>query len=184
MPAIRSLKPAEAKRLLDAGGALLVDVREPMEYAREHIPGAALVPLAKLSGETLTAAAGKILIFHCQSGNRTANAGDRLLACGAPDVAVLDGGMQAWKAAGLPTLLDRRQPIDLMRQVQIAAGGLVLLGVLLAALVDPWFLILSGFVGAGLMFAGITGFCGMARLLKTMPWNRPRSRPANQTAAA
>jgi rhodanese-related sulfurtransferase len=85
---------------------------------------------------------------------------------------ILEGGLDAWKKAGLPVTLDRSQPIDIIRQVQIVAGSLVLLGVVLGAFVAPGFYALSGFVGAGLVFAGTTGFCGMAHLLLLMPWNR------------
>ena len=85
---------------------------------------------------------------------------------------ILEGGLDAWRKAGLPVALDRSQPIEIMRQVQIAAGSLVLLGVVLGAFVAPGFYPLSGFVGAGLLFAGVSGFCGMARLLAVMPWNR------------
>ena len=88
-------------------------------------------------------------------------------------VAVLDGGLEAWKSAGLPTRTDRKAPLEMMRQVQIAAGGLVLIGVGLGLLVHPGFFGLAAFVGAGLTFAGATGFCGMARLLALAPWNRP-----------
>ena len=84
----------------------------------------------------------------------------------------LEGGLEGWKKAGLPVALDRSQPIDLMRQVQIAAGSMVLTGVVLGALVNPGFYALSGFVGAGLLFAGVSGFCGMARILGAMPWNK------------
>ena len=91
---------------------------------------------------------------------------------------ILEGGLDAWKKAGLPVTLDRSQPIDIIRQVQIVAGSLVLSGVVLGALVAPGFYALSGFVGAGLLFAGISGFCGMARLLAVMPWNRRALSPA------
>ena len=91
---------------------------------------------------------------------------------------MLEGGLDAWKKAGLPVSLDRSQPIDIMRQVQIAAGSLVLLGVVLGAFVSPNFYALSGFVGAGLTFAGISGFCGMARVLGAMPWNQPSTASA------
>jgi hypothetical protein len=80
--------------------------------------------------------------------------------------------LDAWKRAGLPVAEDRRQPLELMRQVQIAAGSLALLGAVLGAAVNPWFHALSGVVGAGLVFAGVTGTCGMATLLRQMPWNR------------
>ena len=85
---------------------------------------------------------------------------------------ILQGGLDGWRAAGLPTRLDRAQPLEIMRQVQLVAGGLVLLGVLLGFLVAPAFFGLSAFVGAGLMMAGATGWCGMAKLLQAMPWNR------------
>lgn len=82
------------------------------------------------------------------------------------------GGLEAWKAAGLETRVDRSAPIDVMRQTQITIGTIVLAGVLLGTLISPWFLILSGFMGAGLVFAGSTGWCGMAMLMARMPWNR------------
>jgi rhodanese-related sulfurtransferase len=84
----------------------------------------------------------------------------------------LEGGFGAWLEAGLPVHRHARAPLPLMRQVQIAAGSLVLLGVLLSQTVAPGWIWLSGFVGAGLIFAGVSGFCGMARLLGVMPWNR------------
>jgi rhodanese-related sulfurtransferase len=113
-----------------------------------------------------------VLIFHCRSGARArANAG-RLAQAAACDAYVLEGGIEAWKKEGLPVVLDRRQPIELMRQVQIAAGGLALLGAGLGFFVAPAFHALSALVGAGLMFAGITGHCGMAGVLAAMPWNR------------
>jgi len=91
---------------------------------------------------------------------------------------ILDGGLDAWKKAGLPVALDRSQPIDIIRQVQIAAGSLVLMGMLLGTLFSPGFYALSAFVGAGLVFAGVSGFCGMAHLLALMPWNRRTARAA------
>lgn len=173
---LEPIAPGEANTLVAAGKAVLVDIREPLEHARERIPGAKLVPLSKLDAALVAAAAGgKTAIFHCLSGNRTAvNAA--CLAGAAPERAyVVAGGINAWKAAGLPTVLDRNAPLDLMRQVQIAAGSLVVAGAALAASVSPWFIVLAGFVGAGLVLAGATGFCGMARLLGRMPWNRVRT---------
>jgi rhodanese-related sulfurtransferase len=161
---------AGARRLLDQG-AVLVDVREADEHARERVPGARNVPLSRLV--EVDAPAGKAVIFHCRSGARTAANAARLGAAAACDAYVLEGGLDAWKKAGLPVAFDRRQPLEIMRQVQIVAGSLVLLGVVLGIWVSPAFLGLSAFVGAGLAFAGISGWCGMARLLALMPWNRP-----------
>ncbi|MCQ4013441.1 rhodanese family protein [Klebsiella pneumoniae] len=170
---IATLTPAEAQAQI-AQGARLIDIRDADEYAREHIPDAELVPLATLtSGAPLNARAGETVIFHCQAGSRTQNNAIRLAAAAAPAQAcLLAGGIQAWKAAGLLVVEDSSQPLPLMRQVQIAAGVLILLGVLLGYTVNGGFFLLSGAVGAGLTFAGVTGFCGMARLLATMPWNR------------
>lgn len=172
-----ALKPHDAKRLLDDGRAILVDIRDPNEFAREHITGARLVPLTSLDTHDFDRerAAGKVAIFQCQSGRRTAMNAAKLLATGFKETYVIDGGLNAWRDAGLPTHLDRRQPIEIQRQVQITAGSLVVLGVLLAAFVSPWFILLSGFVGGGLVFAGVSGSCAMAQLLMLMPWNRPRA---------
>lgn len=185
MTALASIDPRTAKTWIDAGRAVLIDIREPMEHAREHIPGARLVPLSRLDQAAPTPQPGRCAIFHCRSGSRTQQAADRLAALGFAEAYVLAGGLENWKAAGLPVVLDRKAPIDLMRQVQIAAGSLVLLGVLLGLTLSPWFLAISAFVGAGLVFAGVTGFCGMARLLARMPWNRAwqNAAPPSGTAA-
>ena len=167
---IRSIDPSEAKRLVD-DGALLIDVREPDEHARERIHGARLVPLSRFPA-TLVPQDGPPVIFHCRSGSRTAAAVEQLAAATAGDGYMLRGGIAAWKAAGLPVLRDQRKPIEMMRQVQIVAGSLVLLGVGLGAAMHPGFYAFSGIVGAGLVFAGATGTCGMARLLALAPWNR------------
>ena len=154
-------------------GARLIDIREPDEYAREHIVSAQLVSLSALEkGARLQAWSGETVIFYCQSGARTSGNATRLAALGSPaTVCLLSGGLQAWKQAGLPTEEDSSAPLPLMRQVQIAAGSLVLGGVVLGYTVSDVFYLLSGAAGGGLIFAGLTGFCGMARLLQRMPWN-------------
>ena len=169
------ITPAEARRRLDEGGAVLVDIREPMEHAREAIPGARLCPLSKLDRERLSTLAGenaRAIIFHCQGGRRTSDNADRLHACSVPETYMLEGGLAGWKSAGYPTRIDRTRPIELQRQVQIAAGSLILLGLLLAWTVSPFFVGMAAFVGFGLVFAGLSGWCGMARLLAVLPWNR------------
>ena len=169
------ISPAEASRRLADGSAVLVDIREPQEHAREAIPGAKLSPLSAFDSRSFAAIRGKgapAVIFHCQGGRRTAESADRLRECGIPEVYLLEGGLAGWKAAGYATNIDRTKPIEMQRQVQITAGSLVLAGLVLAAAVSPWFAALSAFVGAGLVFAGISGWCGMANLLGFMPWNR------------
>lgn len=152
--------------------AVLVDIREPDEFARRHVRGALSRPLSTLDPAAIAVEPGKNVIFTCRTGMRTGANCERLAALVPGDAYVLEGGVDAWAAAGLPVEEDRKAPLELMRQVQIAAGLLVLIGVALGVAVHPAFLAVSAFVGAGLTFAGATGFCGMARLLAVMPWNR------------
>lgn len=153
--------------------ALLLDVRTPGEFASAHIEGAVLHPLDRLDPATVTQlAAGKSgTVVVCQSGKRATQAAERLKAAGLSAVAVLEGGVNAWGAAGLP-LTRGKGVISLERQVRIAAGTLVLTGALLGLFVHVGWIALSGFVGAGLIFAGITDTCGMGMLLARMPWNQ------------
>ena len=172
MDNLKTISPQRAAELVRAGAAL-IDVREADEHARERIPGAHHHALTRINAGNPIRNGDDVLIFHCRSGARTqGHAGTLAGAAQGCEAYILDGGLEAWKKAGLPVALDRSQPIDLMRQVQIAAGSLVLIGVLLGVFVAPLFYALSGFVGAGLLFAGVSGFCGMARLLALMPWNR------------
>ncbi|HEY7808396.1 MAG TPA: rhodanese-like domain-containing protein [Croceibacterium sp.] len=161
------ISPAEAQRRIEAG-AVLIDIRSPDEYARAHIPCAKNMPLTQI---------GRIegvpeVIFHCKSGMRTAAHAEALKAATDAPVFLMEGGLDAWQKAGLDCNVNRKAPLEIIRQVQIGAGSLVLLGVLLGFLVAPAFFGLSALVGAGLLFAGVSGFCGMARLLAIMPWNR------------
>jgi rhodanese-related sulfurtransferase len=166
-----TINAARAKALIDAG-AVLVDIRNPAEHLRERIPQARLQPMASLCSGAFVAFGGRPLIFHCKSGGRTQSNAAYLSAVANCEAYILEGGLDAWKRAGLPVVTDRSQPIELMRQVQIAAGSAVVLGVVLGICVSPWFYALSAFVGTGLIVAGVTGFCGLARLLSVMPWNR------------
>jgi rhodanese-related sulfurtransferase len=148
----------------------VIDVREPMEYAGGHIAGSLNVPLSRISQADLPRGP---LVLVCHSGNRSAQALAQLLQQGHPHpLSDLEGGIPAWQQAGLPVHKLRNAPLPLMRQVQIAAGSLVLLGLILSNLVAPAWILLSWFVGAGLVFAGVSGFCGMARLLALLPWNK------------
>lgn len=167
-----SLSPLDARAHLEAGRAVLIDVREADEFARAHIAGAHSLPLSQWGGAPLPFDAATEIIFTCRSGMRTAAACDRLAASAPAGAFVLDGGVEGWKKAGLALIVDPSAPMEIMRQVQIAAGALVLLGLLLGWLVDPRWFGIAAFVGAGLVFAGVTGFCGMARLLMLAPWNR------------
>ena len=168
-----TIKPSEARRLFDSG-ALLIDIREADEHAREKIPGARHLPLSRLDEADLAVHQGKPVIFHCKSGARTQANAPRLAGklgetC---EAFVVEGGLDAWRKAGLPVMSDRHQPLELQRQAQIGAGSLAFVGTLLGLLVSSWFFAVPAFVGAGLITAGLTGFCGMARILMRAPWNR------------
>jgi rhodanese-related sulfurtransferase len=164
------IDPRELEAWMRDGSAEVIDVREPDEHAREHIPGARLVPLSRFDPAGVPH--GRTLVLHCKSGKRSAEAAARLAAAGRTDVVQLKGGIEAWKAAGLPVNANPRLPISVMRQVQLVAGGMVALGTLLGASVSPWFLIVPAFFGIGLFIAGATGTCGLGTMLAAMPWNR------------
>ncbi len=168
---LKPISPQDASELMRRGAAL-VDIRAADEHARERIAMARHVPMDLLARGGLSLDGTLAVIFHCRSGNRTRVNASALGACTACDAYVLEGGLDAWKKAGLPVVADASQPLELQRQVQIAAGSLIVLGAVLGATVSPWFHTLSGFVGAGLIFAGASGFCGLARVLMRMPWNR------------
>ena len=172
MSTLTKVDPKIAADRLKSGDAVLVDIREPDEYAREHIPGAILLPVSALDGADLTLEAGQQAIFHCKSGMRTDSNCAALAKHVDGEAFMLEGGLDGWRASGLPTAKDAKAPLEIGRQIQITAGSLVLIGVLLGWFVNPAFFGLSAFVGAGLMFAGISGWCGMATLLQAMPWNQ------------
>ncbi|HSI35760.1 MAG: rhodanese-like domain-containing protein [Phycisphaerae bacterium] len=156
-------------------GVGLIDVRTPVEYAEVHAEGAKLVPLDVLDPEAVMAdrngSAGEPVYVLCKSGTRAAKAVERFRAAGFDNVFGVEGGTQAWERAGLPVVRGKKV-MSLERQVRVGAGSLVLLGVLLGWLVHPAFFGLSAFVGAGLVFAGLTDWCGMGMVLARMPWNR------------
>lgn len=168
-----ALKPEAVEERVRQGHALLIDIREDDEFARRHIPGALSRPLSRFDAVALPEMAGTDVIFTCRSGMRTAANAERLAAPVGGNAYVLDGGLDGWARAGLPVEANRKAPLEMMRQVQIVAGSLVLIGAILGWLVSPLFFGLSAFVGAGLTIAGISGFCGMAKLLAFLPWNRP-----------
>ena len=169
-----SLTPAEVAGLSQQMPQVrLLDVRTAAEFTSEHIRGAYNVPLETLGehAREIRASRQSPLVLVCRSGQRARTAEVALKAAGLEHLHVLDGGVTAWVAAGLP-LVRGRQTMSLERQVRIAAGSLAATGGLRAALVHPVFGWLSALVGGGLVFAGITDTCGMAMLLARLPHNR------------
>lgn len=162
----------ELIKTIPAGTCTIIDVREPDEVAFEAIPGARNIPMSRIEkGELSGISPHDRIYIVCQSGGRSCHASEILHGRGFTNAFVVDGGVNAYKKAGGHVVSGRRV-IPLMRQVQIGAGGLVLAGVILALAVHPAFIYLSGFVGLGLLLAGLTGTCPMAMVLARMPWNQ------------
>jgi rhodanese-related sulfurtransferase len=155
--------------------ATVIDVREPGEFAGGHVPGSVNVPLSRLVSHDFGAIAGREIVLVCASGRRSGMGCEALAALPAltgMSVRSLEGGVNAFKAAGGTLAGTGKGVMPIERQVFAIAGALVLLGVLLGSLVHPGFYGISAFVGAGLMVSGLTGFCGMALLLAKAPWNQ------------
>jgi len=176
---VNTVMPKDAFEDLQADSeACLVDVRTPAEFDEIHADGARLIPLDRISVDRLRGevgvTAGRRIYFICRSGQRASQAAKQLAATGIDDARVIIGGTMAWENEGLPVTRGRAA-MSLERQVRIAAGSMVLLGVFLAWVLHPWFIGLSAFVGAGLVFAGLTDTCGMGMLLAKMPWNQRRA---------
>jgi rhodanese-related sulfurtransferase len=178
---IATITPHDLDQLRQRGDTIdLVDVRTPAEFREIHVTIARNVPLDRLDAKAFAAgasgSAGKPLYVICRSGKRADQACQQLEKAGIHVVSV-EGGTLAWEAAGLPVVRGQKT-ISLERQVRIAAGSFVLLGVALGFLVHPVFFGLSAFIGVGLVFAGITDTCGMGMLLARMPWNQVKEEPA------
>ncbi len=184
MPAM-TIDAKTLKGWLDKGEAVLVDVREPAEYAALSIPGSVLIPLAGIKKESLPDKVGRKLVIHCQAGRRGGTACEKLLADN-PDLEIynLEGGIAAWSQAGYQVKSSGKFFLPLDRQVQLSIGLCVLAGSILGYYVSPAFFFFTGFFGLGLTFAGLTGFCGLAMLLAKMPWNQSGKSPASCCIAA
>ena len=178
-----TIAPRELQALREQASApFVLDVRSALEFEGERIEGARLIPLDELDGRLAEVPEQTEVVVVCRTGVRATMAAETL-ARGGRRPRVLEGGMVAWRRARLPVREGRKRlPVD--RQVQLIAGGMVLTGVTLGTLVNLWFLAIAAFFGAGLTFAGATGTCGLALLLLRMPWNRPRSGPADVPVAA
>lgn len=171
---MNTISPIELQKLLTLEPASsVIDVRTPVEFAEVHVPQARNLPLDELDPGSLQLPKDEPLYLLCRSGQRACKAAEKCANQGFSQVIVIEGGTLAWIAANLPVTRSEVKVISLERQVRIAAGAHVLLGVLLGWFVHRAFFGLSAFVGAGLIFAGITDFCGMGMLLAKMPWNKP-----------
>lgn len=175
---VATISPAMlAERRRTGETLILVDVRTPAEFGEVHVDVARNIPLDRLDPKEIASLAGSgPIYFVCKSGGRSQKACEKMLAAGIQNVVSVEGGTAACEAAGVPVVRGR-EVMSLERQVRIAAGALVAVGAGLAAFgPDPtWQRIgagLAGFVGCGLVFAGITDTCGMGMLIARMPWNQ------------
>ena len=174
----RTITPAALSSILESGSAhLLLAVRTSAEYAGAHVPGAALIPLNALKVEACLAQHQPRTPIYvlCQAGARARKAIEQFQRAGCDDCVLVEGGTQAWIDAGLPVHRGGTHVLPLLRQVQIVVGSLAAVGATFALTVNPWFAMVPLFLGCGLLFAGITGTCGMALLLARMPWNREQN---------
>ena len=162
----------------------LLDVRTAIEFQEAHVDFARNMPLDQLQADVIKSGRNRetneSLYVICRSGSRGRQACERLEAAGV-NVVNVEGGTLAWEAAGLPIVRATRRVVSLERQVRISAGSLVTAGVLLGASLHPAF---YAIVGIGLVFSGVTDWCGMAMLLAKMPWNRLRSSQDSVTCSA
>ena len=178
-----SIKPNElARRLAEGSAAVLLDVRTPGEFSAGHAPDAILMPLADLDAMMVRRLrdrqAGPVYLL-CQTGGRARRAQDKLERLGVGDCVVVEGGMEAWVQAGLQVERKAGGGLPLMRQVQITVGAISATGAALALMVSSWFALIPLVLGCGLLFAGISGTCGLALLLAQMPWNRGQNGAGN-----
>jgi rhodanese-related sulfurtransferase len=178
---VPTINPSHLAELCKSGTIDLIDVRTPLEFREVHVKLARNVPLDNLDPVSLVQARNgdkdKPLYIICRSGSRGRQACEKFLAAGYTNIVNIEGGTLACIEAGLP-IVRGKKALSLERQVRIAAGSLVLLGVILGWLVHPALYGLPAFIGAGLIFAGITDTCGMGMMLARMPWNQVKDAPA------
>ncbi len=181
--AIKYIDAKTLKAWMEGDKAVIVDVREPAEYSYERIHGSFLVPLGSLNkGMLPKLTKGKKLVIHCNTGRRGNNACEKLVAED-PELEIynLKGGITAWAEAGYPVISSGKLFIPIERQFQITLGTIVFIGTLLTYFVSPWFMLFTGFIGAGLICAGFTGFCSLTYLISRMPWNQRKINNTNSS---
>ena len=172
---MQTIDVKELSRLLEQDSSIdLIDVRTPVEFREVHAERARNIPMDRLEPDALVSGqngGGKTLYLICKGGDRSNMVAKKFVEAGADRVVSVNGGTDAWVAAGYPVVRGKKA-MSLERQVRIAAGFLVFTGALLGFFVHPYLIGLSAFVGAGLMFAGITDTCAMGMLIAKMPWNQ------------
>ncbi len=166
-----------------SAAALLVDVRSGTEFAAGHIPGAVNIPMEQIEARLDDLGVHVPLVLICQAGKRARMTAALLAPC-QREITVLEGGTKAWIDAGFPVVASVKTRWSLERQVRLGAGVLVLLGAVMALTVNPFWVLLCGFVGLGLTFAGLTDICAMGIILGKVPWNKQSRCSLTHPAAA
>ena len=171
-----SASPSQVLELVRSGQSVeLIDVRTPAEFAEAHVEFVRNEPLERLDPsrvmQSRKGAADTPLYVVCQAGGRSKQACEKFEKAGYQNVVNVDGGTKAFIAAGAP-IIRGKKTMSLERQVRITAGSIVFIGSALAWFVNPAFVGIPAFIGAGLVFAGVTDTCGMGMVLARMPWNQ------------
>lgn len=163
-------------KVLNETDNIAIDVRTPKEFESVHIEGSINVPLDQIKKSSFINGLSKEkeVVLVCRSGQRAGIARKDLESLGFSNTQVMKGGVMEWEGAGFP-VNKGEQMMSLERQVRIAAGFLVFMGALLGLFVHSGFFGIPVFVGAGLMFAGITDTCAMGMMIAKMPWNTSSS---------
>lgn len=172
---MKEVNANELRSRLKQEDAVLIDVREPMEYASGRINGSKLIPLGQIEDRVEEIDRQKDVYVLCRTGNRSGKAQKKLEGLGFENVTNVTGGFESWKRADFPYDRDQKAPWDIERQVRFTAGLLVLTGFLLSVFVHPYLIGISVFVGAGLVFSALTNTCTMGLILMKLPWNRVRT---------
>ena len=170
-----AIEKIPAEQIKGMQNCLVLDVRTGIEHKsvalkmpHKH------VPLGELDVQKFAADhhldKQKPVYLLCRSGARATKAAEAFLKAGYDNVHVIEGGIMACENCGID--VEKTSAVSLERQVRITIGSLVLIGVILGAVIHPVFNMLSGFLGAGLLFAGITDWCGLSLLLAKAPWNK------------
>jgi rhodanese-related sulfurtransferase len=170
---VKNIDAKTLKKWLENNEVVIIDVREPAEHEAAKISGSNLLPVASICKDLLPQCRNKKLVLHCHSGKRSSNACQKLISED-PNLEIynLEGGISAWNDAQYEIQSSGKFFLPLDRQVQLTIGLGVFSGSFLGYLVSPVFFLLSGFFGAGLIFAGLSGYCGLAILMAKMPWNK------------
>ena len=172
MATIHTISAAEAKKLLDSDEAVLIDVREPAEHRSEKIPGAHNIPLSQIRSEHVKSQPKQKIILHCKAGKRSREACSKIISDLEFDIYSIDGGIDAWSASGMDIEKGSASILPLDRQVQLTIGIMIVIGLALFKFVTPYGLLLPLIASLGLINAGLTGWCGLAKVLALMPWNK------------